>query len=322
MTHQSSLLFIVVIGIFSNVFSTTFHIGHRVNCQRKQLCNGNLMCADVCERGSVVVDNWILNSLKYQQTLQKTDKLVYFEMPSSHNSAITEADGYGIEKYFINALYGGTKNFDSGDDVGEGVCQYLSLTDQLRMGIRHLEIDIWWGPHEKEVQVCHSPVPLYPVGNITRTAEDQGIPLEWDPKKMSCLGTKRSLTEVLTEIKDWMTLAENSQEIIMIYYDTKFHLSSEQVDQANNLMDSIFGKMIYKAVNGNPLLKYSVGEFLEMGKRIMFENQKDCWLNSTSTEQIVFTPALWDSHQFGPESMKEFPDCSVEGDSDWYGKKQ
>jgi hypothetical protein len=98
-------------------------------------------------------------------------------MPSTHNSAINEADGYGIEKYFISALYGG-KNLDQGDDIGEGVCQFLSLTDQLRMGIRHLEIDIWWGPIADEIQVCHSPVPLYPVGNITRTAEDLGINLE------------------------------------------------------------------------------------------------------------------------------------------------
>ncbi len=48
-------------------------------------------------------------------------------------SAINEADGYGIEKYFISALQGGS-NLDTGDDVGEGVCQYLSITDQLRIG--------------------------------------------------------------------------------------------------------------------------------------------------------------------------------------------
>src|SRR5690348_9653389 len=26
----------------------------------------------------------------------------------------------------------------SGDDIGEGVCQYLSVTDQLRIGLRHI----------------------------------------------------------------------------------------------------------------------------------------------------------------------------------------
>ncbi len=311
--------FLVLLAVLPSIFGE-FHIQHRANCQKKRLCNGNLMCAWVCERGTVQVDNWIVNSLNYQRQLQLTDKMVFFEMPATHNSAITEADGYGIEKYFISALFDG-RNFDQGDDVGEGVCQYLSLTDQLRMGVRHLEVDIWWGPLEKEVQVCHSPVPLYPVGNITRTAEEKGIDLQWDPKYLSCLGTKRSLTEVLTEVKDWMSLPENSQEIIMIYYDTKFYLSPEQVEQANTIMKNIFGEWIYKAQDGNPLLKYTIQDFLQSGKRIMFENQKECWTNSTSSEQIVFYPALWNAHQFSSDSLTEFPDCSVEGDKAWYGKE-
>jgi hypothetical protein len=299
-----------------------FHIQHRAKCVKKQLCNGNLMCAEVCTRGSVQVDDWIVNSLKYQSQLQRNEKLVYFEMPSTHNSAITEADGYGIEKYFISALYDG-RNMDEGDDVGAGVCQYLSLTDQLRMGVRHLEIDIWWGPLEKEIQVCHSPVPLYPVGNVSRTAEERGIPLEFDPKNMSCLGTKRPLGDVLSEIRDWMVLPENTEEIVMIYYDTKFYLSPEQVNWANNLMMDIFGSMVYKVELGNPLLKYSPKDMLAMGKRIMFENQKEWWTNSSTnqtSDQIVFYPALW-SHQFSADSLQEFPDCSVEGDKNWYGKQ-
>lgn len=43
----------------------------------------------------------------------------------------SEAYGFGIEKYFISALYNGYDT-NSGDDVGEGVCQHLSLIDQLK----------------------------------------------------------------------------------------------------------------------------------------------------------------------------------------------
>ena len=94
--------------------------------------------------------------MAYQKKIGFKDQLVYLQFPSTHNSAINEADGFGIEKYFISALQGGT-NLDQGDDVGEGVCQYLTITDQLRMGIRHIEIDIWWGPINKDIEVCHSP---------------------------------------------------------------------------------------------------------------------------------------------------------------------
>jgi hypothetical protein len=152
------LKFLIVVSSLVTIVSSSFHISHRANCQRKHVCNGNYMCADVCERGTVKVDSWITSSLSYQRQLQANDKFVFFEMPSTHNSAVTEADGYGIEKYYISALEGGS-NLDSGDDLGEGVCQYLSLTDQLRMGTRHLEVDINWGIQDKEAQVCHTLTP-------------------------------------------------------------------------------------------------------------------------------------------------------------------
>ena len=45
------------------------------------------------------------------------------------------------------------------------MCQSFSLTDQLEMGLRHLEIDITAAyyklpPKLTDIHVCHSPVPL------------------------------------------------------------------------------------------------------------------------------------------------------------------
>lgn len=174
------------------------------------------MCAYVCEKGSVEIDRWAVDALKYQRKLQLDDDFVFYEMPGTHNSAINEADGYGIEKYFISALQDGS-NLDQGDDIGEGVCQHLSLADQLRMGIRHLEIDLWWDPIEHHVIVCHSPIPLYPVMNISRQAEARGIDLQWEPDKMSCVGTKRNFHDVLVEIRDWAIHPEHRDEIVTLY---------------------------------------------------------------------------------------------------------
>jgi hypothetical protein len=44
---------------FAGAASNTFKKSHRASCNRKQLCNGNLMCAFVCEKGSVEVDQWV-----------------------------------------------------------------------------------------------------------------------------------------------------------------------------------------------------------------------------------------------------------------------
>lgn len=272
------------------------------------------MCAYTCARGTVELDDWATSALEYQRNLQRDDAFMFFELPSTHNSFISEADGYGIEKYFISALQGGA-DLDQGDDIGEGVCQYLSGTDQLRMGVRHLEVDIWWGPAEQQVVVCHSPIPLYPVGSVNRAAADANLTLEWEPAKMSCAGTKRLLADVLGEIRDWMLLQENSDEIVVVYFDTKFYLSPEQVTQTNELIRDTFGSMVWSYTDGSPL-QHTVEELLRSGKRIMFENAKDCWLSPSQGDPIVFYPTIW-THQFGGSSMEEFPNCSISGDTSW-----
>ena len=74
-----------------------FHVEHRVSCNRQKLCNGNLMCAYVCEPGSVETDAWADAALAYQRGLQRSDPLVVAELPSTHNSAISEA--YGMSSF-------------------------------------------------------------------------------------------------------------------------------------------------------------------------------------------------------------------------------
>lgn len=281
------------------------------------------MCAMVCESGSVDLDTWATSSLKYQRDLQFSDPLLISEYPGSHNSAISEAYGYGIEKYFISALFGGIDE-DQGDDVGVGVCQYLSIVDQLRMGLRHIEVDVWWGPKQEEGEgdmvVCHSPVPLYPVGKVNRAAKDANLTLEWDPKNMSCIGTKRMFTDVLFEIKDWMMQEENKNEIVVIYIDTKIFLpNTKQITKGTNDIRNVFGDMVW-AVNAGSPLQYSRKQLLDMGKRIIFENQKDIWLTPDEGEPLVFAPVFW-THQFGGDALVEFPNCSIEGDNNWYGKQ-
>ena len=39
------------------------------NCTRTRLCNG-IMCEDVCAPGTVQVDPWVDNALRFQRALQ------------------------------------------------------------------------------------------------------------------------------------------------------------------------------------------------------------------------------------------------------------
>lgn len=159
------------------------------------------------------------------------------------------------------------------------------------------------------------------MGNISRTAEAKNITLDWNPLKMSCVGTKRLFSEVMTEIRDWMVQPENSQEFVMLFYDTKFYLSPDQVTKANNQLRSIFGEMLYPASQGSPL-GYSLDKLLASKQRLVIENNKECWTKVAEGDSpVVFYPTLWNEHQFSSGELMEFPNCAVEGDSNWYGNQ-
>ena len=102
---------------------------------------------------------------------------------------------------------------NKGDDYGTGTCQHLSLTDQLNMGIRHVEIDINWTP-EEGIKTCHSPIPLDPqtIYQVEEAARQRNLTLDWDIEKLSCLKTSRPFKSSLQEVKVrlrgcWRTLS-------------------------------------------------------------------------------------------------------------------
>jgi len=137
---------------------------------------------------------------------------------------------------------------------------------------------------------------------------------------MSCIGTKRRFTDVLTEVKNFLLEPTNLNEIMVLYLDTKFRLSPDQVTDANAVITEVFGSMLWSYQDGNPL-NHTIKEMLTAGKRVMIENQKDDWMHPSEGVPLVFTPAIW-THQFSADSFQEFPACIIEGDSSWYGSQQ
>jgi len=97
---------------------------HHVECATQTLCNGKL-CANTCVPGTAVTDEWVDSALVYQRSLQKPQIFAKSMFPGTHNSAISEAYGYGIEKYVISALHGyDPATMNDSDDVGEVLHNY------------------------------------------------------------------------------------------------------------------------------------------------------------------------------------------------------
>lgn len=297
-------------------------------CTRKRICNG-VMCDSVCEAGSVMVDPWVDGALAFQRRLQWDEPLVRATLIGSHNSAITQAYGFGIEQDFISRLLNRTEYV--GDDEGEGVCQSLSVEDQLRMGLRHIEVDITSGyflalepgaPHIDEMFVCHSPFPLDPrlVAEVELEARRRGISLGWAAKNLSCLGTRLRFEDMLLRIKGWMDLPGNEEEVVVVFLDTKPFTASlpSQVSSAYATIRSVFGaEGMFKPKDGNPLETKMV-EFVRMGKRVIFEDHENEWNHPENGEDvIVFTPDLF--AQFHVGDFVSYPNCTVKGRGGWQG---
>ena len=201
--------------------------------------------------GSVVTDPVASVGLKLQRNLQRKEPLVRNTMIGTHNSAISQAYGFGIEMDGFETLLNTT--LYSNDDVGEGVDQNFALTDQLNMGLRHLEIDITSGyfevpPKINDIFVWHSPVPLDPslVEKVKRAARKQKVDLgDWKPGKLSCLGTHVVFETMLAEVKTW--LDRNPTEFVILYLDTKpgTVLTKAQSTAASAMMRDVFGDTIW-----------------------------------------------------------------------------
>eukprot|EP00658_Telonema_sp_P-2_P015771 TRINITY_DN1608_c0_g4_i7.p1 TRINITY_DN1608_c0_g4~~TRINITY_DN1608_c0_g4_i7.p1 ORF type:complete len:506 (+),score=98.03 TRINITY_DN1608_c0_g4_i7:125-1642(+) len=307
--------------LFTVALALASQLSSAYECTRVTKCNG-VMCDDICQAGSVQTDPRVDTALKFQRELQMDEPLVRTTMMGTHNSAISQAYGFGIEQDFIQNLTG--IPMYQGDDLGEGVCQSISVLDQLRMGLRHIEIDInsgWDKLHFDKIFVCHSPVGLAPglVLKVEAAALEKGIKLGWDTSKLSCLGTNVPYKDMLLEIKGWMD--ENPEEIVILYLDAKpgCVLFPSQTSAAYADMVQVFGTTIWGVADGDPLAA-SRREFLRRGKRVVFENHADGWKKTAHGEPIlVFTPDLW-SHQFGNSSLHAFPNCSIDSDphSNWY----
>jgi hypothetical protein len=107
----------------------------------------------------------------------------------------------------------------------------------------------------------------------------------------------------------------------MLYFDTK-PLTVELPSQAAAMYDvmlGVFNDTIWTPVDGNPRAQ-SRAELLARGKRVICEDHDDGYNHPAHGDVLVFTPDLW-AHQFGSADLKPFPNCSISGDSAWYGNE-
>ncbi|KAE8898507.1 hypothetical protein PF003_g17669 [Phytophthora fragariae] len=100
-------------------------------------CDSDDVCSEVCEAGTALIKPWVARAITYQRTLSYVETLCYAELPATHNRVITRDRGYGNRDQ-LNAKLGAS----SSASYMRTSNWFLSLTDQLDLGMRFLELDV------------------------------------------------------------------------------------------------------------------------------------------------------------------------------------
>ena len=131
--------------VFSNIPDT---VPPSVECDKIKKCDHNHVCVIICARGSVVIPARDSAALRIQRQLAYSQPFCEAQLPGSHNSAITLADGYGLEDHVFQHWLKDLSKIMPIPDLKHAFVhtsdQFFSLTDQLRLGVRFLEIDVHW----------------------------------------------------------------------------------------------------------------------------------------------------------------------------------
>ena len=271
-------------------------VSREANCSK---CGAN----GICVQGSARISRWLQFALKTQRELQIDIPVNYVQVLGSHNSQNNRASGHG--------------NFDGchwplrADDVWciSLANQEFSFTDQLNMGVRSLEIDLWECFGKIRMSHCS----------------------EW--MKLGCSPWDKEFAEGLKEISDWTRKSKNRNEIIEIYLDDK--TTEEATWTINNAIKQYFGDKVLTPADLK--LKFSdkwptIREMRQIQKTVIFidenNNHSGHYLHEHFwTEWLTvnsFSPQLNNCSAVGgnnKETVRIYGDSTVYGPF-WNGIKQ
>lgn len=136
-------------SLLSRVVHSYLH--KSINCTHDIICSRTEFCAEICKPGTVYVDLWTRFATRSQSSLSMLGSFCDYQSIGTHNSAITAAYGYGVEDQFISMIL--SASYLQFNKV-HTVSQYYSITDQLNLGVRQIELDIHYFHSHLRISHC------------------------------------------------------------------------------------------------------------------------------------------------------------------------
>ncbi|KAG7375234.1 hypothetical protein PHYPSEUDO_002391 [Phytophthora pseudosyringae] len=290
-----------------------------VQCSKTKHCDKKGVCAIVCERGSVQVNRWLQKALKLQRKLAYRRNFCSATLPGTHNSAINLADGYGVEDHVFEGYLHYLSWFKKGMQVHTND-QLFSLTDQLHMGVRFIELDVHWFDGDLHIAHCggfKSKLLDGLVEVFNEIAKMLGTGIEWDSETIGCKPSlssipsneQRPLKEALAELSTWLHAPEHKDEFLMVFFDDETDLMKwKKVGKLLGYLKEFFPEEeILRPIELVYGTKWpTIDELLRVGKRVVFMSGADYLAQG---EEILFVKNTVCNWQEPPLPLAPFPEC-------------
>jgi len=294
-----------------------------VRCNKTTVCGRFGVCTAVCEPGTVELDEWLLFALKTQRKLAYSSPFCYSQLPGSLNSAITIANGYGARDRNFEKLLRLVRWISRRTRVQTND-QYFSLTDQLNMGVRQLELDVHWVYGDLRISNCGG-FKLRFIDLIVRflnkLAKQVGWSIRWDTSTIGCVPSlsslpaseQRTLEDSFQEIKIWLDKSENQNEFMILYLDDLPNLLEwNKVSRLTDLVEEYFGDRLFRFSDYHETgWKLSINDMIKKGKQVLVTSRTD--YGEQMKESIFARDDVCDMSELNPVSFNPFPNCSFDG---------
>ncbi|OWZ24206.1 hypothetical protein PHMEG_000779 [Phytophthora megakarya] len=256
-----------------------------VTCTLVNFCDSDDVCTKVCEAGSALIEPWVARAITYQRNLSYAETLCYAEIPATHNSVITQARGYGNRDQVFNAKL----NASNAASYMRTSNQFLSLTDQLDLGARFIELDVHYFASSLRSAHCSEfgiefidDAASALVSSLKSVLEDSGedTTVQWGSELVGCLPSlsgikadeQRLHNESLAEIATW--LSTHPDELIVIYTEIGDEVSTySQLDAVLELYTNTFGDLLFSPSNfesaGGDWNEFTLEELITQGKQVI-----------------------------------------------------
>jgi hypothetical protein len=165
--------------------------------------------------------SWLHRALALQSQLDLDVPLAQALLPHTHNSANSTAYAPSVSSLDAN--------------------QVLSLTDQLRLGMRAIEIDIHWVPHPsgdpaaggRAVVQCHGEPVATPAGVLHAGCSIDTL-----------------LVDLLEEVDAWLHADGNEDEVLLLYLENALDGDPAAHDAAVAAIESTLGDLAARPATG------------------------------------------------------------------------